>query len=68
MQLMADAWFDRSRTLSVGVNYEATWDVPPEGYRSLIAARKRSLANQKEAQAVRKRGTGYEMLQTAEEV
>ena len=50
----------------VGVNYEAVWDIPPEGYRSVIAARRRSLASQKEAHSGR-RGAGYEMLRTAED-
>lgn len=61
-----DFW-TRGKTL--GVDYEKLYDIPPEGYKAMIAQRNRM---QKEASAAHHGGTaGYEMLRSsgdAEEV
>ena len=61
MRNCTDFW-TRGRTL--GVDYQQIYDLPPEGYRSVIAQRRR---NEGQAAAARKRGGGYEMLRSTNE-
>lgn len=59
MRNCTDFW-TRGRTL--GVEYEKLYDLPPEGFRAVIAQRKRM---QKEAGSARQGGGGgYEMLRS----
>lgn len=63
MHNCTDFW-TRGRTL--GVDYEKLYDIPPQGYRYVIAQRNEA---QKRAGAARQDGgPGYEMLRSTEEV